>query len=378
MGNNSVLFFLTPDPVHGSAVKPLMLQPVLFCPALRWVAQSMTDCGIRRFFVVCDETYAQEAADCLPADAEVTVCSFDTYKAALPAFMDGMEGSLLLANRALLPVEWEGGGLYELPRSEAEEHLAELSTYRDGDCADELDFSPAEDMTAFQALSQICRRQIIRRHMQNGVFVMDPDAVYIDPRVKIGAGTVLLPGTILRGETVIGQNCEIGPNAMIRDCTVGDGTVINASQANESHIGSHTRIGPFAYLRPNCTVADHVKIGDFVEVKNSTIGDHTSVSHLTYIGDSDVGERVNFGCGTVTTNYDGAKKYRCSIGSGSFIGCNTNLVAPVSVGDGAYIAAGSTITKNVPADALAIARVREETVKENWAAKRRAMLKSKY
>ena len=112
-------------------------------------------------------------------------------------------------------------------------------------------------------------------------------------------------------------------------------------------------MGPFAYIRPNCTIGDHVKVGDFVELKNSVIGDGTKISHLTYVGDSDVGERVNFGCGTVTTNYDGFKKYRCTIGDGAFIGCNTNLVAPVKVGEGAYIAAGSTITDDVPADALA-------------------------
>ena len=196
------------------------------------------------------------------------------------------------------------------------------------------------------------------------------------PRVKIGVGTTILPGTILRGETVIGEHCTIGPNAMVRDCTVGDFTEINASQTNESAIGSHTTVGPFAYVRPNSTIGDHVKVGDLVEIKNSVIGNGTKISHLTYVGDSDCGERVNFGCGTVTTNYDGFRKYRCTIGDDSFIGCNTNLVAPVKVGEGSYIAAGSTITDDVPADALALARTKQ-TVKEGWAARRRALLGKK-
>ena len=159
---------------------------------------------------------------------------------------------------------------------------------------------------------------------------------------------------------------------MIRDCTVGDDTVVNASQTNESTIGSRTKVGPFAYVRPNSVIGDDIKVGDFVEVKNSVIGNGTKISHLTYVGDTDVGEQVNFGCGTVTTNYDGFHKYRTVIGNGVFIGCNTNLVAPVSVGDGAYIAAGATITKDVPADSLAIARS-PETIKDGWAARRRQM-----
>ena len=192
-----------------------------------------------------------------------------------------------------------------------------------------------------------------------GVAFMDPDAVYVESTVTVGAGTLLLPGTILRGDTVIGENCEIGPNTMLVNCTVGEGTVINSSQCNDSSIGAHTHVGPFAYIRPDCTVGDEVKVGDFVELKNSTIGDKTKISHLTYVGDSDVGSGCNFGCGTVTVNYDGKKKYRTTIGDHCFIGCNTNLVAPVTLEDRAYTAAGSTITEDVPAGELAIARARQ-------------------
>lgn len=206
--------------------------------------------------------------------------------------------------------------------------------------------------------------------LESGVRMMDPGAVYVEAGVTVGAGTLLLPGTILRGNTVVGENCEIGPNTMLTDCTVGDGAVINSSQCNESTIESGAHVGPFAYIRPNCHVGRDVKVGDFVELKNSTIGEGTKISHLTYVGDSDVGGHVNFGCGTVTVNYDGTSKFRTVIGDHAFIGCNTNLVAPVRVGEGAYTAAGSTITDEVPADSLAIARTRQ-TVKKQWAAKRR-------
>ena len=231
---------------------------------------------------------------------------------------------------------------------------------------------PVFSLDTIAELEPMLRDRIVQTHIRAGVRVLDPRAVYIDPRVTIGRGTMVLPGSILRGETAVGCGCTIGPNAMVRDCVVGDETEINASQVNESTIGCRTHVGPFAYVRPGCTIGDDIKVGDFVEVKNSTIGDGTKISHLTYVGDSDVGSRVNFGCGTVTTNYDGVKKYRCTIGDRAFIGCNTNLVAPVTVGEGSYIAAGATITKDVPADALAVARAKQEN-KEGWAKRRRQM-----
>ena len=202
-----------------------------------------------------------------------------------------------------------------------------------------------------------------------GVIMMDPSTVYVETGVIVGSGTLLLPGTILRGTTVIGEHCEVGPNTMITNCIVGNHVTINSSQCNNSVIDAGAHIGPFAYIRPDCHVGADVKVGDFVELKNANIGAGTKISHLTYIGDADVGERVNFGCGTVMVNYDGYKKHRSTIGDDAFIGCNTNLVSPVTVGAGAYTAAGSTITADVSADALAIARARQ-TEKAGWASKR--------
>lgn len=207
---------------------------------------------------------------------------------------------------------------------------------------------------------------IIEKHEANGVEFFTSHGILIDPEVKIGKGTQILPGTILKGNTVIGENCVIGPNSMLTDCQIGNGVVFNASQASESVVEDDAKIGPFTQLRPNSHICKKVKIGDFVEVKNSTIGEGTSISHLTYVGDSDVGRHVNFGCGVVTVNYDGTNKNRTTIGDYAFIGCNTNLVAPVKVGDGAYTAAGSTITKDVPGGDLGIARARQEN-KPEWA-----------
>lgn len=206
----------------------------------------------------------------------------------------------------------------------------------------------------------------IEKHQANGVVFIDPINTYVDEDVKIGKGTVIYPMTFLEGETEIGENCKIGPSTTVRDCKIGDGTEVTYSVVTKSTFANNTAVGPFAYVRPNCSVGSDVKIGDFVEIKNSNIDDGTKVSHLTYIGDSDVGKGVNFGCGTVTVNYDGLNKHRTVIGDDAFIGCNTNLVAPVKVENNAFIAAGSTITDDVGEYSLAIARVRQ-VEKKGWA-----------
>lgn len=225
------------------------------------------------------------------------------------------------------------------------------------DCKNALDFF---DLTTAVTV------RIIMNHIENGVKFLSLDGIVIAPSVTIGHGTRIQPGTQLRGKTVIGDNCDIGPNSLISDSTIGNDCVINATQVYQSVFDNNVKIGPFCHIRPNSHLCEGVKIGDFVEVKNSVVGKDTHASHLTYIGDSDVGERVNFGCGTVCVNYNGYIKNRCVIGNDAFIGCNTNLVAPVTIGDGGYTAAGSTITDDVPAGALAIARARQ-VVKPEWA-----------
>lgn len=202
--------------------------------------------------------------------------------------------------------------------------------------------------------------------MENGVSLTDPDSVFIDPLVEIGNDTVVEPNTVIKGNTVIGSGCRIGPDAELTDSVLGDGVRFWRSVGVEAKVGNGGNIGPFAYLRPKTVLSGNVKVGDFVEVKNSVIGEGTKLPHLTYIGDSDIGSECNIACGTITCNYDGFDKTRSEIGDRVFVGCNVNLVSPVKVDDGAYIAAGSTITKNVPGDALAVAREKQSN-KEGWA-----------
>lgn len=213
--------------------------------------------------------------------------------------------------------------------------------------------------------NEILRKKINYKHMTNGVTLIAPDNTYIEEDVIIGSDTIIYPGNILEGNTVIGNNCVIAQNNRITNTTVGNDTEIVSSVLIDSKVGNSTHIGPFAWLRPKSNVGDNIRIGDFVEIKNSNIGNGTKVSHLTYVGDSDIGENVNFGCGTVTVNYDGINKHRTTVGNNVFIGCNTNLVAPVKLGDRVYTAAGTTVTKDVPDDALVIGRCRQE-IKENW------------
>lgn len=230
---------------------------------------------------------------------------------------------------------------------------------------DSAQMSGINDRIQLAEAEQMMRRRLVYRLMQEGVTVTAPETVYVGADVKVGRDSIILPNTMLEGNTVIGEDTLIGPNSRIVDSVIGDGTEVQSSVILQSEIGAAAHVGPFAYVRPNSKIGDHTKIGDFVEIKNATIGNGTKVSHLTYVGDADVGDKVNFGCGTVLVNYDGKKKYRSTIGDQAFIGCNTNLVSPVTVGNGAFIAAGSTITEDVPPETLAIARSRQ-TIKENW------------
>ena len=222
-----------------------------------------------------------------------------------------------------------------------------------------------QELTEAARASKAMRARTNRRLMRAGVTMIDPDATYVESDVQVGAGTRIYPGCVLEAGTVVGRNCKLLPHCRLHGAKIGDRVTIENSVVLEAEVADDTTVGPFAYLRPGTRVGSGCRVGDFVELKNSSIGDGTKVSHLTYVGDSDLGRDINLGCGVVFVNYDGKVKRRSTVEDHAFIGCNVNLVAPVHVGKDAYIAAGSTVTRDVPDGALCVARERE-TVKEGW------------
>lgn len=224
------------------------------------------------------------------------------------------------------------------------------------------------DRIALAKANEIMRKRINEAHMTNGVTFVDPASTYIDAGVVIGSDTVIEAGVQLQGETVIGMDCMIGVHSRIVDSVIEDNVVITNSVIESSHVKKAADVGPFAHLRPNAEIGEGAHIGNFVEVKNAEIGNHTKVGHLTYVGDATLGEDINVGCGVVFVNYDGKQKHHTKVGAHSFIGSNSNIVAPVTIEDHSSIAAGSTITNDVPEYALAIARARQVN-KEGYAKK---------
>ena len=213
---------------------------------------------------------------------------------------------------------------------------------------------------------QAMRRRILEKWMDAGVTIMDPASTFIEKTVTIAPDTVLYPFTWLQGETVIGEDCEIGPYARMENVKVADGCRLHFLYAHDCVVEADVTAGPYVHLRPDSAIGRSVKIGNFVEVKNSVIGEGSKLPHLQYIGDSDIGKNVNLGCGCITVNYDSKFKHRTVVGDNAFVGCNSNLVAPVNVGANTYVAAGSTITKDVPEDALGVGRARQMNL-PGWA-----------
>jgi bifunctional UDP-N-acetylglucosamine pyrophosphorylase/glucosamine-1-phosphate N-acetyltransferase len=206
------------------------------------------------------------------------------------------------------------------------------------------------------------------RLMADGVFLHDPNHTYIGPRVKAGRGSVIGPFTSIQGDSVLGERVRVGAHCELTDVVVGDGTHIkNSTVAEKSEIGRDCTLGPMAHLRPGSRLADNVKVGNFVEIKESSIGSHTSAAHLSYVGDATIGSGVNLGCGFVTCNYDGTvrdgrRKHQTVIGDNVFVGSDSQVVAPIEIADGTYIASGSTVTDSVgDKDSLVIARTRQVT-----------------
>ncbi len=238
------------------------------------------------------------------------------------------------------------------------------------ECVDDDEWMGVNDRSQLAEAAKKLRRRINHELMLSGVTMIDPDTAYIDATVTVEPDVTVYPGVTLEGQTHIKTGAVLYPGSRIADSAIGAGTTVQNSVVLSSTVGDRSTIGPYAYLRPNSTVGNECRVGDFVEIKNAQIKDGAKVSHLTYVGDGEIGEKTNIGCGVVFVNYDGKKKSRTIVGKNAFIGCNVNLVAPVTVGDGAYIAAGSTVTKDVEEDALCVARSRQTNI-EGWAKRRR-------
>lgn len=295
-------------------------------------------------------TAIREQKDCSPAEAEICEVNSGAYWFSAKALLQTLPK--LSTNNA--------AGEYYL--TDCVEMMSRRQAYKSANPDIVLG---ANTRGALLELNQLARLRKLSWLMDEGVSFITLDGIIIGTDVRIGCDTTILPNTVILGNTTIGKGCTIGANSHIENCTIGDNVQLNNVQAYDSVVENNVKIGPFAQLRPGTTIREGVKIGDFVEIKNSDIGVNTAVAHLTYVGDSDVGRGVNFGCGCVTANYDGINKFRTKIGDHAFIGCNTNLIAPVEVGENASTAAGSTVTKNVPDNSLAVERGQMRVI-ENW------------
>lgn len=379
----SAVIFIPDDTVKTGFSQPMMLQSVYGAPLLAWLAESLYDSGIGRFFLVCHDRFVEQARSCMPSEVEIVTTADSNPADLLHVFLSTAEAdeiTIVAGPAVYAPSLAQRFGTPKAScvcRASTEELMTALdeefsfSRFLREKCTFLSDFDgcfSVDSPAAVLELAGLIRRDKMLRLMKQGVEIFDADNCYVAPSVRIEPGAKLLPGAILRGSSVIRSESLIGPWTVIENSEIGERTTVNASQVCGAKIASDCAIGPNAHIRPDTVLERGVKIGNFVEVKNSHIGEDTWASHLSYIGDAQLGQRCNLGCGTVTVNFDRVDKFKTTVGDDAFIGCHSALVAPVTVGNGAYIAAGSTVTEDVPENALAISRTRQ-TNKKEWAAK---------
>lgn len=290
---------------------------------------------------------------------------------------EACSGVCLVASEKLLQAldqmaepDFSAGSLLELAAT-----LQDQGETVDNDTVDAAEILVINNRLDLAEAEKHLRERIVKGHMLNGVTILDPSTTYIGCDVTIARDTTILPGCLLKGTTQIGEDCRIGPYSEITDSKIGNGIEIRQSVLVEAEVGDDSHVGPYAYLRPGSKLGREVKVGDFVEIKNASLGNKTKVSHLSYVGDATVGEDVNIGCGAITVNYDGFRKHRTEIGDYAFVGSNVNLIAPVKIGKGAFVVAGSTLTSSIGDGDVAIARERQVT-KAGYADKLKAKLKA--
>lgn len=387
MTESSAVIFIPDDTQKTGLEIPLFLFPTMGSPLLAWVVSSMQEAGCRRCFLACPKTFVSQAKACFPRGLELTVCDGQNPTDQLHVFLSTTPAEERAVTVLTAPVVYlpdpacrpgdaavRRSGAFRAPLSAMMDaldrelllgrFLTEHGKPKGADAGFYAVTAPEELLDWQKPVLRTRLRQLAGR----GVQIWDQDACYISPTSSIGSGTQILPGTILRGECHVGENCVLGPGAMLEDSTVDDRSRVNASQLCGARLEADCTVGPYAHLRAGTVLKRGCHAGAFVEMKNAELGERVMAAHLAYLGDCTVGQDSNIGCGVATANFDRVEKHRVILGTQSFVGCNTSLVAPVQVGDGAYIAAGSVITQDVPPAALGIARARQVN-KKDWASR---------
>lgn len=387
MNQRSAILLLPDDTQKTGERTPLLLQNILGTPLLKWLTESLWQQGVIRFFLAAPEEFCDAAAACFPREAELTVARDDSAADLLHVFLSTGEGPekdvlaitgpvvfapslaardpdkapvpapvCLAPRQGLMGALDEGTSIAQFLQDESET------------CTDREGFYAVSSAVELPRWGQSLRQLQLAYLRSRGVEIWDYQSCYVAPGIPVGVGTTLLPGTILEGDCTVGYGCKLGPNTHLIDTSVGNRAVIDSSRVEKCKISEEALIGPFANLRAGTQIGVRAKAGAFVEMKNTQIGELTQVAHLSYLGDANVGARVNVGCGTVTANFDRVNKHETVIEDDVFLGCNTALIAPITVGEGAYIGAGSVVSDDVPPQALALSRARQQT-KKDWAAK---------
>lgn len=306
------------------------------------VAELVDPTGLGRVMEDAGVVRIVEERDATEAEKEIRLVNLGLYAFELKEIRRALE---------LVGAENAQGELYLTDVLEIIGEKSRAVTFR---LKDLEEANLVNDRAQLARAEEILRRRILDEHMRRGVTVRDPASTHIEASVQIGYDTVILPGTFLRGETRIGSDCVIGPSADLLDTVVGNGALVEHSVGRGAAIGAGAAVGPYAYLRPGTVLGEVSKVGAYCEVKNARVGAKSKVPHLSYIGDAEIGEEVNLGAGTITANFDGKDKHRTTIEDGAFTGINTNLIAPITVGENAYVGAGSVVNKNIPPGKLAV------------------------
>lgn len=387
MPGSSAIIFVRDDTSKTGYSYPLMLHNILGTPLLSWLVSSLVASGCGRFFLVCHEQYHNRATPCFPETVALTVPDAQNISDCLHVFLstaDTQEEDLLVVTAPVIYAPdacspLEGGlpptsGVFSIDcavlMSALDEDFQLFSFLQENghERTDSDGFFAITSGEALAAWQARFAREKLSALIRAGVEIPDLNNCYVEPNVFVGSDTILLPGTVLRGNTIVGRGCRIGPNTLLESSTVSDGAIVSTAQVTDSIVGFRTVIGPYAQVHAGSVLGNDVTIGSFSIVENAIVQDGARLNGLCYLGESDVGRGATLGCGTVTASFDRANTHRTVIDEAAFIGSNTSLIAPVTVGRNAYVAAGTILSEDVPENALAIARARQ-TGKKDWSSK---------